>query len=80
MPYSKKLLHHRKSAGQAACNVRAALREAAKQDMHPQHREWVERVLNEALAVLTATVDYHDNGDLLGIVGQYEEGYPPPCR
>lgn len=73
MPYTKKLVEKRPSAGSAASHIRAVLRHLPEQTMYPQLRSRVEKALNEALHVLTASVDYDDDGTLFGIVGEYED-------
>lgn len=73
MPYTKKLIEKRPSAGNAASHIRAVLRQLPMQTMYPQLRARVEKALSEALHVLTASVDYDDDGTMLGVVGEYED-------
>lgn len=70
MPYTKKLIEYRPSAGNAASRIRAVLRQLPDQDMPAQLRERAERTLQVALHVLTASVDYDDDGTLIGVVGE----------
>lgn len=72
MPYTKKLIEKRPSAGSAASHIRAVLRQLPAQTMDDELRARVETALTEALHVLTASVDYDDDGQILGVVGEYE--------
>lgn len=72
MPYTRKLIENRPAAGNAASNIRKVLRELPTQTMDDELRTRVEKALTDALDVLMASVDYNDDGQILGVVGEYE--------
>ena len=78
MPYTKKLVQHRPTAGNAASHIRSVLKKLPDQAMPSWLRERVEKTLNASLAVLTASVDYDDDGAVLGVVGEYEHTTSDP--
>lgn len=80
MPYSKHLIHNRKNTGMAAHHLRKVLDQVASQpQMEEGHRQRVIAAIQDALNLLMASVDYNDDGSVLGIVGEYE-GMESPCR
>lgn len=80
MPYSKHLIHNRKNTGMAAHHLRKVLNQvASQQEMEESHRQRVIAAIQDALNLLTASVDYNDDGSVLGIAGEYE-GMESPCR
>lgn len=74
MPYTDRLIRCRKNAGQAAVHLRKVREQTKTQvQMEPEHRQRVLRSIDETLKLLMASVDYDDDGGLLGIVGEYED-------
>lgn len=74
MPYTDRLIRCRKNAGHAAVHLRKVRDQVKAQiSIEPEHRQRVLRSIDETLKLLMASVDYDDDGGLLGIVGEYEE-------
>lgn len=79
MPYSNKLIIHRKAANQAAVHLRQVIRKAGEATMTPMLSQALDK-LRDALDVLNAVVDYDDDGTVLGLAGHYEGLRGPSYR
>lgn len=74
MPYSNRLIAHRVPATAAGGQLRKLMRLIRdKGGVDDAYLHRVLETLQEAHDLLYATVDYDDDGSLLGLAGEYEE-------